>query len=143
MSTLKWFFDKLDWWRIWKHGPTFYETKFKEISAAYEILSDVEKRKTYDLHGIDAVQQGAGGANPFDIFSNLFGGGRGGNGGHGMGGIDPTSFFSSNMNSYTNSNRRRARDRVEKIQVTTTDIFIGKELFVNVTPGLRVDTEYG
>ena len=48
------------------------ESKFKEISAAYEILSDKEKRKTYDLHGLDAVQQGADGINPFDIFSNLF-----------------------------------------------------------------------
>jgi DnaJ homolog subfamily A member 2 len=113
------------------------ETKFKAISAAYEILSDKDKRKTYDLHGIDAIQQGGGdGVNPFDIFSNLFGGGGGMRGG----GVDPSSFFSSNMNSYTNTHRRKARDRVEPIKVTTKDIFIEKELTINVKKRVIIDS---
>jgi DnaJ-class molecular chaperone len=48
------------------------EAKFKEVNAAYEVLSDSQKRQNYDQFGPDAFQAG-GGANPFAGF-----GGRGG-----------------------------------------------------------------
>jgi DnaJ-class molecular chaperone len=32
------------------------EDNFKKISAAYEILGDAEKRKIYDLHGLDGFK---------------------------------------------------------------------------------------
>lgn len=43
------------------------------------MLSDPEKRQIYDEYGEDALKDGGGmgggmGANPFDIFENLFGG---------------------------------------------------------------------
>lgn len=65
------------------------EGRFKEISAAYDVLGDPEKRKQYDRGGLGSLfgggQQGAGGpgggfAGGFDassvgdILSNLFGG---------------------------------------------------------------------
>lgn len=65
------------------------EEKFKEISHAYEVLSDEEKRNMYDTYGIDNAQAGSSGgfwgnAQNFDfdlgdIFSSFFGGfgGRG------------------------------------------------------------------
>src|SRR5690606_12863085 len=48
--------------------------KFQQISEAYEVLSDAEKRKIYDLQGKDGLnQQNFGnGPNPFDIFSQFF-----------------------------------------------------------------------
>ena len=49
--------------------------KFKELSHAYEILSDADKRSdAYDSFGLDAVNNSAnmGGGNPFDMFSNIF-----------------------------------------------------------------------
>jgi len=56
--------------------------KFKEISAAAEILCDADKRKTYDESGMEGLEGGGGdGQSPEDIFSMFFGGGGGGRGG--------------------------------------------------------------
>lgn len=80
-------------------GDKSAEEKFKEISNAYEVLSDDEKRAAYDRYGHSAFTQGgmgnagagsagAGGFHdPFDVFREVFGGGGGG----GMGGFE--SFF--------------------------------------------------
>jgi molecular chaperone DnaJ len=54
------------------------EEKFKDISVAYETLSNEEKRTTYDKYGKEGMQGGMGGVDPFDIFSSFFGGGGGG-----------------------------------------------------------------
>lgn len=53
------------------------EHKFKEISAAYEILSDEEKRAQYDKYGLEGVSgDDVGAAGGEDLFSMFFGGGR-------------------------------------------------------------------
>ncbi len=78
------------------------ESKFKEITEAYSILSDEKKRREYDTYGqsFPGGQPGGQGGNPFggfdfsqfqqgfgqggvefdfgDIFGDIFGGGRGG-----------------------------------------------------------------
>lgn len=66
-------------------GDKEAEDKFKTLSQAYEVLSDPQKRKTYDQFGPDAFKAGAGrgGAgggfhDPFDIFESFFGGSSGG-----------------------------------------------------------------
>lgn len=54
------------------------EHKFKEISAAYEILSDDDKRAQYDKYGLEGVSgDDVGAAGGEDLFSMFFGGGRG------------------------------------------------------------------
>lgn len=53
------------------------EHKFKEISAAYEILSDDDKRAQYDKYGLEGVSgDDAPSAGGEDLFSMFFGGGR-------------------------------------------------------------------
>jgi molecular chaperone DnaJ len=71
-------------------GDKAAEEKFKELSEAYQVLSDSEKRAQYDRYGHAAFEQsGAGFSGGFDftnfeeIFSDIFGdffggGGRGG-----------------------------------------------------------------
>lgn len=49
--------------------------KFKDVSVAYDALSDPEKRKRYDQFGEKGLDQEGGGGDPSDIFSHMFGGG--------------------------------------------------------------------
>ncbi|KAF2070999.1 hypothetical protein CYY_007675 [Polysphondylium violaceum] len=62
--------------------------KFKEITVAYEVLTDSEKRGIYDKYGEEGLQQNGGGPgfSPDDIFSQFFGGGGFGGGFGGFGG---------------------------------------------------------
>lgn len=65
------------------------EKKFKEISEAYEVLADKQKRVTYDRYGREGLRNGSAGFNhdpfrahfhrftfkdPFDVFREFFGG---------------------------------------------------------------------
>ena len=54
------------------------DEKFKNVAAAYEVLSDADKRKIYDKHGKKGLEEGGGGGGGMDasdIFSAFFGGG--------------------------------------------------------------------
>ena len=76
-------------------GDKAAEEKFKEISHAYEVLKDPQKRAAYDRYGHAAFEGAGAGAgprgpggmggggfhDPFDIFREVFGGGGGGGGG--------------------------------------------------------------
>ncbi|KAG8240275.1 hypothetical protein J437_LFUL012752 [Ladona fulva] len=60
------------------------EQKFQDINAAYEALSDPEKRATYDRCGEECLKrEGGGGADPFASFFGDFGFPFGGGGGGG------------------------------------------------------------
>ncbi|XP_046542388.1 dnaJ homolog subfamily A member 2-like [Haliotis rubra] len=90
--------------------------KFKEISFAYEVLSNQEKRETYDRFGLQGLKEGASAGGGFggglfdDLFGNFFGfpgmGGGGGGGGR--------------------NRRRRGEDTFHPLKVSLEDLYNGK-----------------
>ncbi|MGI8714285.1 MAG: molecular chaperone DnaJ [Solirubrobacteraceae bacterium] len=66
-----------------RHDPDA-EDKFKEAAEAYEVLSDADRRATYDRHGHDGLRSGGyapnfeGFGSVADIFEAFFGGSGGG-----------------------------------------------------------------
>src|ERR1700677_1423292 len=80
-------------------GDASAEVKFKEISEAYDVLKDDQKRSAYDRYGHAAFENGGpgagAGASGFgfegglgDIFEQMFGGGRRGGGERTQAGAD-------------------------------------------------------
>ncbi len=78
-------------------GDKAAEEKFKEVSEAYQVLSDEQDRKQYDAirsmtGGGARFSPGAGGAGFEDIFSSMFGGGNGGGARYSTTGQAPPGF---------------------------------------------------
>lgn len=88
--------------------PTGDEDKFKQITEAYEVLSDNEKKQKYDQFGKAGLGDQGCGMDPRDIFEHIFGG-------MGMGGGRKSNV--SNIN------------HVE--EVSLKDIYTGKK--INIT----------
>lgn len=101
-------------------GDRTAEEKFKQISEAYQILSDPKKRATYDQFGQSAFQGGTSNfegrtgfgnfQNPFDIFNQVFGN---------FGG----SFFEGDRN----STGGQGRDLHYEMEITLEEAFTGTE----------------
>lgn len=84
--------------------------KFKEISHAYEVLSDPQKRGVYDRLGEEGLSgDGASHMGAEDLFSQLFGGGMFGGG-----------------QRRQPSGPRRGKDVGHVLKVTLTDLYCGK-----------------
>jgi DnaJ-class molecular chaperone len=126
--------------------------KFKEVTHAYEVLSDPQKRQTYDQFGAAAFEQG--GAGPFGGAQggqgNPFGGQygpfsysystNGGDGGFDFGGFaDPfEQFFGGG---FSRQQRRQVYsltiDFMEAVHGVTKQVTInGKEQTIKIPPGV-------
>lgn len=103
--------------------------KFKEISYAYEVLSDPKKRSLYDKVGLKGMQEGAhDGFGGDDLFSHLFGGGLfGGFGGFGGGGGGMRR-------------RQRGEDTIHPLKVTLEDMYNGKTAKLQLSKNIICNT---
>lgn len=87
---------------------------FKEVSHAYEVLADGQKRAAYDRFGEAGLSEsGMGGQDHQDLFSQLFGGGGGFFGGGGGGGS-------------RNQGPRKGKDLHHRVGASLEDLYKGK-----------------
>ena len=100
-------------------GDKDAEKKFKEVSEAYEVLSDQSKRQAYDQFGHDGLDQRFGQGGGFqggsfndifgDVFGDIFGGG-----------------------SRSQNRARRGSDLEYRIEISLEDAIKGKEIKISV-----------
>jgi len=88
------------------------QEKFKEITRAYEVLSDSDKRSKYDRFGEEGLEDD-GCHDAQDIFSSFFGGGGGGRGG--------------------GRRRQKTKDLVQPLKVTLEQLYNGQTKKMAIT----------
>lgn len=105
-------------------GPDSEEA-FKDLSVAYETLSDPQKRQMYDIGGPDAMNGMGGGGAGFgfaDIFETMFGG----------------SGFASSAGPVPRE--RRGQDQLIAVQVTLEEETFGAKKEISLDTFVRCET---
>uniref|UniRef100_A0A8C1JAE2 DnaJ heat shock protein family (Hsp40) member A2a n=1 Tax=Cyprinus carpio TaxID=7962 RepID=A0A8C1JAE2_CYPCA len=100
---------------------------FKEISFAYEVLTNPEKKDLYDRYGEQGLREGGcGGGGMDDIFSHIFGGGLFG--------------FMGGQGRSRNGGRRRGEDMVHPLKVSLEDLYNGKTTKLQLSKNVLCST---
>lgn len=131
-------------------GDKAAEAKFKDISEAYAVLSDPEKRQQYDSFGAEGFQNrfsqedifrgfdfssifrefGFGGARSDNIFSQIFGGGMGSGQGRAHFHAGGSPFQSSYQGFQGQPRGIKGQDLVYELSLTLEDIANGAEKLI-------------
>jgi chaperone protein DnaJ len=105
------------------------ESKFKEISKAYNVLSDPNKRATYDKFGEEGLQ-GQTNFDPQDMFNDLFGGMGGAF--HNMGG-----FFGGGMRGHQEPKKSVIQYNVV---ISLEESYNGCDKFIELDVNIKCDS---
>ena len=128
------------------------DKKFKEITEAYEILSDDNKRNKYDKFGYESLKESGGMPNvsPFDIFNSMFS--HDNNISEMMGGVskgmsgfqsfqsgifDMSDIMGGSMNNplsdMLNNKYRGKIDKIIKVNITLDEFYKGTTKLIKVS----------
>ncbi len=115
-------------------GDKEAERKFQEISEAYDVLKDEQKRAAYDRYGHGAFENGgfgaagrpAGGFDPGANFSDLFG--------------DLFGDMMGGRNARQNSARLRGADLRYNLEISLSDAYRGKQQKIQFSAAVQCDT---
>ena len=106
------------------------EEKFKELSGAYEVLSDEKKRNAYDQFGHESLHQGAGGG------QSGFGGG--------VDGVDLNDIFGSAFGDMFGGGQSRRRSQGTKGSDLAYDLHLTlEEAAAGTTVNINIPTRTG
>jgi DnaJ-class molecular chaperone len=112
------------------------EAKFKEITEAYEVLSDAKKKEIYDKYGEEGLKNGGFSArNASSIFEELFGGGFFG----GFGGGDPFGRGGG----HSHGGPKRTQDIQFQLTCSLEDFYNGKTRKLKVSRNIVCDSCLG
>ncbi len=103
------------------------EEKFKEVTHAYDVLSDPDQRRRYDAGGGEGMFGGGGGFGGFgDIFETFFGAGAGGG-----------------RSAQPRSRRERGQDALVRLTLDLADVVSGVHRDIDVDTAVLCETCQG